>query len=41
MLSMEWSADRVFLVLIAPTIIAGAALLFKDHRKQVTALIKQ
>jgi MFS transporter, AAHS family, 4-hydroxybenzoate transporter len=33
MLSMAWSANLVFMVLIAPTIVAGMALLAKDRRR--------
>lgn len=31
MLSMGWSADRVFMALIAAPVVAGAALLAKEY----------
>ncbi|WP_206951777.1 MFS transporter [Trinickia acidisoli] len=33
MLSMDWSASRVFMVLIVPALLAGIALLAKDRRR--------
>jgi AAHS family 4-hydroxybenzoate transporter-like MFS transporter len=37
MLSLEWSANRVFMILILPALIAGIALLAKDHRGRLAA----